>query len=62
MSLEWGVLNLCPRWLITATKPGHFEVLSKMKSVQIISGKGSRLKHVRVHGLSLGEIRTVLGL
>ena len=62
MSLEWGQLTLCLRWLITATKPRHFAVLSKMKSVQIISGQGSRLKHVRVHGLSLAEIHTVLGL
>jgi uncharacterized protein (TIGR00251 family) len=32
------------------------------ENIQIISGKGSRLKHVRVQGLLPGEINTLLGL
>ena len=32
------------------------------ENVRIVSGRGSRLKHIRIQGLSLGEINALLGL
>jgi uncharacterized protein (TIGR00251 family) len=32
------------------------------ENVRIVSGRGSRLKYIRIQGLSLGEINALLGL